>query len=73
MTFLIVGNLLFWAAVICGLVAVLHTPRPRTHTGPCSPEENQLFDRFVHDEINDDEYRNLRETLRGTAGHMADA
>ena len=70
MTLLIMGNLLFWAAAIGGLAALLD---PGTRLVPASPEEKALFERFSREEIDDDEYRSLREELRSTAGNVAGA
>ena len=56
---------LFWAAIIGIVRAVLHDPTPCHAAGTRTPEEYRLFRRFADGEIDDDEYRHDREALRG--------
>lgn len=65
-----VGMVLFWALVIFGLVALVrYVARPQYPGGGVvdrpSPEQ-LLAERFARGEIDNEEYRQRQETLRGS-------
>jgi putative membrane protein len=62
--------LLFWALIILGIIALVRFlvgPRDRRHsTGSVqSSAEQVLAERFARGEIDEEEYRQRREVLRG--------
>ncbi|WP_371785398.1 hypothetical protein [Streptosporangium subroseum] len=59
----VVGEILFWTLCIGGGLILFRDVRYRAST-PWISEERLLFDRFARGEIDDDEYRHLREALR---------
>jgi putative membrane protein len=62
-----VGNLVLWAVIILGVVALLrHRPRSGA-TGPRPTAEEMLAERFARGEIADDEYRQRLDVLRGSS------
>jgi len=66
--------ILFWAAVIYGIVALVHYARPNATQGPepvqPPPPERLLAERFARGEIDEDEYHQRLTSLRaaGPAG-----
>lgn len=62
-----VGNLLLWALIVFGVLALL---RQRGHLGPAQPRltaEELLAERFARGEIAEDEYRGRLDVLRRSA------
>jgi putative membrane protein len=77
---MIVGMVLFWGAVIVGIVALVRyigrsgqpPETPSSQAPPPSRTPEQLLaERFAHGEINEDEYRRRLAVLRGE-GQPAD-
>jgi putative membrane protein len=62
-TLFVVGEILFWAVCVGGGLILFRDARCRAST-PWTSEERLLFSRFARGEIDDDEYRDLREALR---------
>jgi putative membrane protein len=62
-TLFIVGEILFWTLCVGGGLFLFRDARYRAST-PWISEERLLFNRFARGEIDDDEYRDLREALR---------
>ncbi|MER7274585.1 SHOCT domain-containing protein [Dactylosporangium sp. NPDC000244] len=73
MAFMTLGNLLFWALVIVGIVMLVRRfdrrtpPNHATRSGPDSgPLAHQILDeRFARGEIDEDEYVRRRRMLDG--------
>jgi len=71
--------ILLWAAVICGIVALVRYTRPHTAQGPEPVQppapERLLAERFARGEIDEDEYHQRLTSLRaaGPAGTQARA
>ena len=63
------GNLLFWALVVVGVIALVRHLR-RTTPAPRPPAEELLAERFARGEINEQEYRDRLEMLRGSQAHI---
>jgi putative membrane protein len=71
-----VSMILFWGAVIAGVVALVRyfgrsgqeppLPPPPQSAGSPSAPERLLAERFARGEINEDEYRQRLAVLRGT-------
>ncbi|GGK87567.1 hypothetical protein Sme01_48970 [Sphaerisporangium melleum] len=64
---------LLCAAVAGGVKVMLHDPFEELLPRGRSREEDRLFRRFAEGEIDDDEYRRHRETLRTTAPQAPEA
>jgi hypothetical protein len=61
-------DVLFTVLAFGGIGALLRLPYPKgPHGASRSPEENRLFKKFANGEIDDDEYRRRRETIRISA------
>ena len=61
-------DVLFTVLAFGGIGALLRLPYPKgPHGASRSPEENRLFKKFANGEIDDDEYRRCRETIRISA------
>ncbi|HYS39662.1 MAG TPA: SHOCT domain-containing protein [Pseudonocardiaceae bacterium] len=72
---MMIGMVLFWGLVIVGIVALVrHLARSGQHTTPESlgrfAPEQVLGERFARGEIDEQEYRQRLDTLRG-GDHLA--